>query len=156
MLGRTARFLRLFGYDTLYSNTYSDSELLRIASEEKRVLLTRDVKLHQQALKLKLPSFLLPEKTYIDRITSLVLQANLKLNLIAADSRCSNCNTVILPIPKEEIKEKVPEKTYLTFDEFWICPNRNCGKIYYQGQQWDNITKAFKQIRKNIEEKRSV
>ncbi|HUX99711.1 MAG TPA: Mut7-C RNAse domain-containing protein [Candidatus Deferrimicrobium sp.] len=154
MLGRTARFLRLFGYDTLYSNTYSDSELLRIASEEKRILLTRDLKLHQHALKQKIPSFLLYEKTYIDRIASLVMQANLKLDLTAADSRCSNCNTIIMPISKQKIKGKVPEKTYLAFNEFWICPNRNCGKIYYQGQHWDNITKAFKQIIEKIEEKR--
>ena len=42
-LGKLARYLRLLGFDTLYSNSYSDAELARIsAGGDKRILLTRD------------------------------------------------------------------------------------------------------------------
>ena len=155
MLGRTARFLRLFGYDTLYSNTYSDSELLQIASDENRVLLTRDIELHRQAVKSEIDSFLLSENTYIDRITTLVLKNNLLLELEPNNSRCATCNAKITPIPKEKVKGKIPEKTYAAFNQFWTCTNKSCGKIYYQGPHWVNITKAYEEIMKSIKERKS-
>ena len=45
MLGRLARWLRLLGCDTLYYPSIEDRRLIRIASEEDRVLITRDTRL---------------------------------------------------------------------------------------------------------------
>src|SRR5215813_270690 len=42
MVGRLARWLRILGFDVLYSNRYEDDEILRIASAENRMILTRD------------------------------------------------------------------------------------------------------------------
>src|SRR5262249_26290709 len=42
-LGRLAGYLRLAGFDALYSKDCSDGELVAISSSEDRVLLTRDV-----------------------------------------------------------------------------------------------------------------
>jgi len=120
MLGRTARFLRLFGYDTLYNTTYSDPELLQIAANENRVLLTRDFELHQKAMKSGIQSILLPEKTLINRFISISLKMNLNLELDSSISRCASCNVKIRPITKELVKDKVPLKTYAQFDEYWI------------------------------------
>jgi len=41
-LGQLASYLRMLGFDTLYRNDYPDEELARIASQEQRILLTRD------------------------------------------------------------------------------------------------------------------
>jgi uncharacterized protein len=41
-LGQLARYLRMLGFHTLYRNDYGDEELARIASQELRILLTRD------------------------------------------------------------------------------------------------------------------
>jgi len=155
MLGRTARFLRLFGYDTIYNNDYSDDDLLRIAAEENRVLLTRDVRLHQRAIKLNISSYLVREKSYKEGIIDLVLNANIELNLDAAASRCATCNAEIIRIPKEEVKGRVPDKTYENFDEFWICTNKDCRKIYYFGAHWDNINKTYEEIQKKLANKRN-
>ncbi len=150
MLGRVSKFLRIFGYDVLYDNEYSDPELLKIASEENRILLTRDIALHQQALKLNISSILLLEKTYIERIIALVQQMDLDLNLDATNSRCATCNAVIIPIEKEKVKGKIPDRTYEVYEEFWVCSNSSCGKIYYEGPHWDNIQKIYNQIKKTI------
>jgi uncharacterized protein with PIN domain len=45
MLGRLAKWLRILGYDTVYPGQETDQRLARIAAEEGRVLLTRDVDL---------------------------------------------------------------------------------------------------------------
>ena len=45
MLGRLARWLRFLGYDTLYYPDIPDHELVRIAREQDRFILTRDSRL---------------------------------------------------------------------------------------------------------------
>ncbi len=152
MLGRAARFLRLFGFDTLYKNSYTDPELLKIAAEEKRILLTRDVALYRQAKKLDVQSVLLVEKNYINQIASLCNKLTIDLELDPLNSRCATCNAIIAPISKDEVEGRVPERTLEVFDEYWICTNEQCAKIYYQGPHWVNITKAYEEIRKKIKE----
>ena len=58
MLGRLARFLRIFGYDTLYANDLekyygmnpiSDKKLLEHALRENRILITRDYSFYKKA-----------------------------------------------------------------------------------------------------------
>ena len=45
MLGRLAKWLRFLGYDVLYLPDIHDAELIRIAREQDRCLLTRDTRL---------------------------------------------------------------------------------------------------------------
>src|ERR1051325_9467164 len=42
MVGKLARWLRLLGFDVLYSNRCDDDEIVRRAAAENRTLLTRD------------------------------------------------------------------------------------------------------------------
>src|SRR5262245_41686191 len=42
MVGRLARWLRILGFDVLYSNRHEDDEIIRIATAENRIVLTRD------------------------------------------------------------------------------------------------------------------
>ncbi len=52
MLGTLAKWLRLFGFDTFYANAeMDDEELLRVADEENRILITRDKQLIVRAIK---------------------------------------------------------------------------------------------------------
>jgi len=41
-LGRLAAYLRMLGFDTLYTPHAEDERLAQLASDEKRILLTRD------------------------------------------------------------------------------------------------------------------
>ncbi|MEJ2722847.1 MAG: Mut7-C RNAse domain-containing protein, partial [bacterium] len=41
-LGKLARRLRMLGFDTLYRNDYRDSDIVRLAALENRIVLTRD------------------------------------------------------------------------------------------------------------------
>src|SRR5207237_10151102 len=45
MVGKLARWLRVLGFDVLYSNKYEDDEIIRISDAEGRLILTRDVAL---------------------------------------------------------------------------------------------------------------
>src|SRR5579872_7160724 len=41
MVGRLARWLRILGFDVLYSNRYTDDEIVGIARSQQRIILTR-------------------------------------------------------------------------------------------------------------------
>src|SRR5690348_641805 len=41
-LGTLARYLRLLGFDTLYRNDYDDHQIVQVAQEQSRIILTRD------------------------------------------------------------------------------------------------------------------
>lgn len=49
-LGRLAGYLRMLGFDTLYSDTYQDDELAIISSTKNRILLTRDIGLLKRSV----------------------------------------------------------------------------------------------------------
>ena len=42
-LGSLARTLRLLGFDALYENDYADKDIVALAANESRVVLTRDI-----------------------------------------------------------------------------------------------------------------
>ncbi len=50
MLGRLARWLRLSGYDVIYTNEMEDGLILRISREEERIIPTRDKGLYETAM----------------------------------------------------------------------------------------------------------
>jgi hypothetical protein len=50
MLGSLAKRLRLLGFDVLYDHTLADNEVLRLALEQGRVILTRDTGLAARPL----------------------------------------------------------------------------------------------------------
>ena len=68
MLGKLARWLRIIGQDVIYSVQFSDSELLKLAKTEERVLLTRDFELYKRAITRSLDSFYVEGKTESERL----------------------------------------------------------------------------------------
>jgi len=40
MVGKLARWLRVLGFDVVYSNVLDDDEIIRLAKSESRVILT--------------------------------------------------------------------------------------------------------------------
>ncbi len=59
-------------------------------------------------------------------------------------TRCVECNTLLVDVKAEEIRDRVPERVFLTVKDFKICPN--CKKIYWHGTHVDNITRDFKGV----------
>ncbi|MHA1229647.1 MAG: DUF5615 family PIN-like protein [Candidatus Helarchaeota archaeon] len=147
MHGRIARYLRILGYDTFYPNDISDSEILEIAKKENRIIITRDVQLSERARSRNIPFILLRSVDFTRNFHEIYKKFSLNLELDSNKSRCPVCNSEITPIPKEKIKGKVPEKTYLRFEKYWICTNKKCGKIYYEGMHWVKIRKQLEKVK---------
>lgn len=139
MLGKLATWLRLTGHDAFYSTVIHDDELLRIAQEQQRVLLTSDALLSRRAEDAGV-EFMLVRGTVNEEVASVFLRFEIKPEADPSKSRCTKCNGVLTHLTgreKERIEGLVPDQTYRHYTEFWFC--EYCKSVFFQGGQWSNI-----------------
>jgi uncharacterized protein with PIN domain len=148
MLGKLARWLRMMGHDVKYANNMNDDELLAIAKTEKRVLLTRDLALYQQAISKGAKAYYMEGLTQPENLSELARRFSILLEIDLDQSRCPKCNTKIKSVPKEEIAGKVEKNTFIHYDSFWRCPN--CDAVYWQGGHWTTICKTFEEAKEEL------
>ena len=140
MLGSLASWLRFIGVDTFYAtNTMDDETIMSTALKENRVLITRDKELIIRAQKKGISVIPLFSKVLDEQLKDVISHIDIEKSRIL--TRCSLCNSILNPIKKEKIKNKVPEKVYLHQSLFWECPV--CDKIYWKGSHYDNILKKI-------------
>ena len=139
-LGKLAKWLRTLGYDTLFSCTISDQELISQALKEDRIILTRDNKLVQ--MKSVTKYLLIESDKPLEQLKQVKEKFNLKTEEQTLFSRCLVCNTLLEKIEKESIKEKIPPYVYKTQNDFVHCPQ--CDKIFWTGTHVQRMTQRLK------------
>lgn len=137
MLGKLARWLRMLGQDVEYFKQLNDSELLKVARVENRILLTRDFELYQRAAIKGIDAYYLEGKTEPEKLAELATRFRIQLRVDMERSRCPVCNTKIEPVSKEQLAGKIETNTFAFYDAFWKCPK--CGKVYWEGAHWTKI-----------------
>ena len=133
-LGRLAKYLRLCGFDTSFSNLYDDREIIDIAASEKRIILTRD----KQLLKGKRVThgYWIRSQNHNEQLKEIFVRFDLKDRLVLF-SRCIRCNTILEEVSQEKIKVRLQADTSRYFSKFMRCPD--CDRIYWQGSHYDNM-----------------
>src|SRR5499427_2274811 len=118
MVGKLARWLRVLGFDVVYSNVLGDDEIIRLAKSEDRIILTRDSVLAARCRDLQCLS--IDSDNYKEQVPQVLRAFSLKdFNVF---SRCLECNTPLQEVDKESVFEKIPPFIYLTQDRFATCP----------------------------------
>jgi uncharacterized protein with PIN domain len=140
MLGRLAKWLRILGYDTLYPGQETDQRLARIASEDGRVLLTRDVEL---ASRKGFQKLLIDSNDLFEQLVQVMAAFDLKTNDRTL-SLCLLCNRPLREIGKEDARDRVPPYVYQTQSRFFHCSE--CGKFYWAGTHLDHIRNELKKL----------
>jgi uncharacterized protein with PIN domain len=142
MLGKTAKWLRMLGFDTYYDNKAGDETLKRLCFHENRVLLTKDVALHDT---MPIGTSCLVEAVHphqqLEEIATVF-----RLDRFHLPSRCSLCNGKLATIDKELVKALVPPYVFCTQTNFQRCCH--CQKIYWRGTHMVKIVKFIKTIGK--------
>ena len=114
-LGKLARYLRLSGFDAVYSNDFEDSEIIKISLSDNRIILTRD----KGILKNKV-----------------IRRFDLE-SLIKPFTICSSCNGKIVTVSKDLILEQLKSLTKKHYNRFYMCGE--CKKIYWEGSHYKRI-----------------
>jgi len=137
MAGKLARYMRLLGFDTIYSRKGIREEDVRKSKEEGRIILTRNRRLEGENI------FILPTEKTEEQIIWVMKKFNLK-GLIKPFSRCMECNGELRKMKKDDVKGKVPFYVYLTQEAFSQCSG--CGKLYWMGTHGKKLKKKIEKI----------
>jgi uncharacterized protein len=140
-LGGLARFLRMLGFDTLHRNAFDDAEIRRLASEEDRIVLTRDRELlkcreirrgcYVRALK--------PEKQLHE------IAARYALGPLARPfTLCLHCNLPLRAVDKSMVAHRVPDTVLSIHETFSYCSG--CDRVYWPGSHYERMRLALKPI----------
>ena len=155
MLGSLARWLRILGFDTLYFRTIDDNELIKIARQQERILLTRDTGIARR----KQPQRLIfihsnnaPEQ--IKEVLFTLRIINLSKGLfpdspihrfpLSGSPRCPVCNGELAATERKAVADHVPEYVFLNATSFFSCGE--CGKVYWCGSHKKSIDSILKQV----------
>ena len=143
-LGKLALKLRLLGFDTLFRNDFEDDEIVKIALDEKRIILTRDKGILKQNA-VTHGYFLRnddPKKQLIELVKRFQLQ-----NSFRPFTRCAACNCNLEKVEKEHLQHLLQQDTLRYYNEFWQCDG--CKKLYWKGSHYKHIQNWLEELKAN-------
>ncbi len=144
-LGRLARYLRQFGFDTLYRNDYTDDELARTSAEQNRILLTRDRSLLKRSIITH--GYFIREFDPRKQLDEVVRRFDLR-DQIVPFGRCTRCNGSVELVNKQDIVDQLEPKTRLYYDTFWQCTS--CDQIYWEGSHVKHMIKLTDEVLNSV------
>jgi hypothetical protein len=143
MLGTLTKWLRILGFDVFNANTkLTDEELLEIAKNENRIIISRDKRLILSGKKSNL-NVIEIKSTNLNQQLKQVLE-HLHINEKEILSRCTICNTKLESIQKREVEGKVPERVFENKNDFWFC--QKCNKLYWMGTHYENMLHRISEL----------
>ncbi len=140
-LGRLARYLRQFGFDTLYRNDYSDDVLADTSAKEHRILLTRDRSLLKRSIITH--GYFIREFDPRKQLDEVIRRFDLR-NQIIPFGRCTRCNGMVEEVSKKTVEHLLESKTRQYFNDFWQCTS--CGQVYWEGSHVKHMIKLTDEV----------
>lgn len=136
MLCKVGKWLRAAGHDTkIVESGMKDRQILILALEENRLLLTRDRHFLEMKEAHEILIFLSANST-----EACIQELNEKIKmdwLYSPFSRCLLCNTLLEEPDEYNILEKVPLEVRQQAQPFWYCSQ--CEKVYWEGSHTEHM-----------------
>jgi uncharacterized protein with PIN domain len=141
MLGRLAKWLRIAGFDVLYSNRFTDDELVTLSRREARILLSRDTRL---LVRKAVKQFIFLESDKVQDQIRQIFDITHTTDIPGLLTRCLSCNELLNEVPRETVRETVPPYVYATQTLFKSCPK--CRKIYWAGTHRQSVVRILEAL----------
>jgi uncharacterized protein with PIN domain len=147
MLGSLAKWLRIMGFNTLYFRVIDDNELVKIAKQEDRILLTRDLGISSS--KKAGQCILIRSQDTMEQLREVLKSLGSQPYKVISPQRCASCNGELLPAERSAIFGEVPEYVFWNSGDFLKCGD--CGKVYWDGSHKIVIDAVIAAINKDME-----
>ena len=141
-LGSLSKYMRMFGFDVLYKNNFSDEQIIETSLDEKRVILTKDRELLKN--KKVTHGYWLRSEEVAEQVKEVIARFDL-MNDIKELFRCLECNNILEPVEKDKVESRIPPKVKEWQSEFWYCTQ--CDKVYWKGSHYKKMLKFIEQIK---------
>lgn len=141
-LGKLAKLLRMMGFDTLYRNDLEDEEIMRIAAEDHRIVLTRDrgILSNKRVERGHFVESIIAREQLKEIIEAFALH-----EAISFLSRCIRCNGIITEVSKAAVDHELEPRTRRHFTRFFRC--NHCGQVYWEGSHYDRMKGLYEEIK---------
>jgi len=146
-LGRLAAYLRMAGFDALYSDRASDAELASTVALDRRVLLTRDryLLMRTSVDRGYWVRSTEPKEQLVEVVNRFDLAGSMQ-----PFTRCMKCNGVLVDVKYDpthwEALQRMPPNVREK-DILQVCPG--CGRIYWEGSHHARMSKMLGWVRSN-------
>ena len=146
MLGSLARWLRFFGYDTLFfAPGIADGELAARARFDGRWLLTRDRELAAVG-----PRSMLVRSEALDaQLVEVMTRLGLRPGATLDQARCGECNGDLEAATRDQVADDVPPYVLATAARFRRCTG--CGRVYWPGTHTGRILRKMELVVRRLE-----
>jgi uncharacterized protein len=144
-LGKLVRDLRLLGIDVAYDRAAEDRQLVKIAAEENRALLTRDRRLLMHSAVRH--GYYLRSQNPLNQTVEVLRRFDLN-DVLAPFSRCLRCNAPLEPVEKARVIDRLEPLTKIYYETFQRCPN--CEHVYWRGSHFDKLIKRIEEVHSSL------
>lgn len=144
-LGRLAKYLRFYGFDTCYRTDFNDRKIIDLSLSDKRIILTRDIGMLKNREVIR--GYCVRSQYLDEQLLEVFKRFNLK-NLINPFCRCTKCNGLLIDVPKKEIMDRLLPGTRKYYKKFKKCSE--CDSIYWKGSHYERVKKYIYCIIKDI------
>ncbi len=127
-VGRLAKWLRLLGYDCRYFDSSDVEEILLVAKEDTRILLTKNTKFLDVD---EYDILFIKSDDITQQLKQIIMQYSLSIECERFLSVCSVCNVPVVDVDSDSVRGLVPPFVFATRKTFRRCPQ--CGRIYWAG-----------------------
>lgn len=140
MLGKLARYLRIFGLDALYLKDYRDLNR-KIDRYKDYIFITKRRKQIPEC------SVIVKSDLVREQLREIlpIIKPFLKEELFF--TRCLDCNELLEEVEKIEVEGLVPEYVFHNFSEFRRCPK--CKKVFWAGSHIEHMEDWIESFLKN-------
>ena len=145
-VGKLAKWLRMVGFDTLSFDGIEDSELVIIAKNEGRIVLTRDTGIIARKLIAggQVKGILIESDRLNWQIKQVIKELKIDYSQIKPLTICLECNQLLVSRERAEVKDRVPPYVYETQEQFVECPQ--CNRIYWKGTHWEAMQRKIENM----------
>ena len=143
--GKLSRWLRVMGYDSLFFNGSDDSDMVKQALAEHRIILTRDTAIMKRRVVTRgqIRAVLIeseePEQQMRQVIGLLDLDCQFRPFTL-----CLECNQPLKERNPDEVQGRVPPYVYKTQQQYMECPA--CRRIYWRGTHWEAMIRNLERL----------
>ncbi|RLJ70292.1 hypothetical protein BCF55_0560 [Hydrogenivirga caldilitoris] len=141
-LAKLAKWLRFLGHDVRVIEGPIRKE--ELAKNQDRVFITTSKRWEKTLKRANIRYLTVPRYDWELQLCMVVkhfgLEPKLKLDI------CAYCGAKLVPVKKEEVKERIPPKAYDTAYDFTLCPK--CGALFWKGTHYEGMVRMLERALK--------